>query len=173
MSQRFLILSLLLSLGLGSLSGCSQTFGTVGESNGKLKGKKSDQTVSKWDDCDIHFYDDLQEAQAVAQQEKKPLMLFFYAPNCIFSQQMLKETFRDDEVAKLSEQFICVSIDESRQRKMREEYDVKGTPTIQFMNPQGILLQRMTAKQNPRQLLLQMQITIESLAVRDRLAEVR
>jgi len=80
---------------------------------------------------------------------------------------MLKETFCDENVSKLSQNFVWVKIDESRHQKMCDEYDVKGTPTIQFMNPQGTLLQRLKAKKSPAQLILQMQIALESHATRE------
>jgi len=156
MNNRRYFTIFLLIFSLCALSGCIQTFGTVALPPESVEGEEA--TV---------FYDDFDEARTVAGQEKKPMLLFFYSPNCVFSQQMLKETFSDDEVTKLASQFVCVKIDESRQRKMCEEYDVKGTPTIQFMNPQGkVLLQRLTAKKSPNELLLQMQLAIESLAAR-------
>ena len=162
MSNRRYFTFFLVILGLCALPGCIQTFGTMVEPS---------QAASEGAEGEHHgvaFYDDFTEARAVAVQEKKPMILFFYSPNCVFSQRMLKETFHDENVVKLSQQFVCVKIDESRQRKMCEEYDVKGTPTIQFMNPQGILLQRLTAKKTSGEILLQMQIAIESLASRER-----
>ena len=161
MNNRHNLTIFLLILGLCALPGCIRTFGTDSD----VPQAVSESAEEK--QAEIAFYDDYNEARDVANQEKKPMLLFFYSPNCVFSQKMLKETFCDADVAKLAKQFVCVKIDESRQRKMCEEYDVKGTPTIQFMNPQGILLQRLTAKKTPNELLLQMQIAIESLAVRD------
>ena len=162
MSFRQYITIFLLILSLCVLPGCIQTFGTVAEpsvepNNASLEGKQSG----------IVFYDNFNEARSVAIQERKPMILFFYSLNCIFSQQMLEETLNDENVTRLSQQFVCVKIDESRQRKMCEEYDVKGTPTIQFINPQGILLQRLKAKKSPGELLPQMQIALESIAARE------
>lgn len=160
MNNRQYITFFLLILGFCALPGCIQSFGTDVQSptaSESVEGKQAG----------IAFFDDFDEARSIASQEKKPMLLFFYSPNCVFSQQMLKETFSDEGVTKLSRQFVCVKIDESRQRKICEEYDVKGTPTIQFTNPQGILLQRLTARKTPNQLLLQMQIAIESLAARN------
>jgi len=161
MNNRQYFTFFLLILAICILPGCIRTFGTVVEppeaTSEALEGKQH---------C-VAFYDDFNEARSVAVQEKKPMILFFYSPNCVFSRQMMQETFCDENVVKLSQQFVCVKIDESRQRKMCEEYDVKGTPTIQFVNPQGILLQRLTAKKSTSQLLLQMQIAIESLAARE------
>ena len=151
---------ILFILSLCALPGCIQTFGTV------VEPPQATSEVTEGEHPGVAFYDDFIEARAVAVQEKKPMILFFYSPNCVFSQQMMKETFCDENVVKLSQQFVCVKIDENRQRKMCEEYDVKGTPTIQFTNPQGILLQRLTAKKSSSQLLHQMQIAIESLATR-------
>ena len=166
MSLRLNASILILILSLCSLSGCIQSYGTVVEPQ-VVEGTDSNPLVSGWDQCGITFYNDFKTAQEAALKENKPMMLFFYAPNCIFSRQMLKETLHDQDVVKLSQQFICVRIDESRERKMCEEYDVKGTPTVQFMNPQGILLQRLTAKKSANQLILQMQVAIESLAARN------
>ena len=152
-------------LSLCTLPGCIQSFGTVVESP-MSDGMELNSSSLDWGRCGIEFHEDFNQARNVAVEEKKPMLLFFYSPNCVFSRQMLKETLCDEEITKLSRQFICVKINESRQREICEEYDVQGTPTIQFMNPQGILLQRLTAKRSPNQLLLQMQITIESLAAR-------
>ena len=160
MNNRRYFTFFLLILGLCALPGCIRTFGTV------IEPPEATSEAFGGEQPGIAFYDDFSEARSIAIQEKKPMILFFYSPNCIFSQQMMQETFCDENVVKLSQQFVCVKIDESRQRKMCEEYDVKGTPTIQFMNPQGILLQRLTAKKSTNQLLLQMQIAIESLAAR-------
>jgi len=161
MNHRRYFTFFLLILGLCALPGCIQTFGTV------VEPAQTAIETPEGKQPGVIFYDDFSEAQRIATQEKKPMFLFFYSPNCVFSQQMMKETFYDENVVKLSQRFVCVKIDESRQRKMCEEYDVKGTPTIQFMNPQGILLQRLTAKKTSSQLLHQMQIAIESLAARE------
>jgi len=162
MNHRRYFTFFLLILGLCALPGCIQTFGTVVEppeaASEAFEGKQPG----------VAFYDDFSEARSIAVQEKKPMILFFYSPNCVFSRQMMQETFCDENVVRLSQEFVCVKIDESRQRKMCEEYDVKGTPTIQFMNPQGILLQRLKAKKTSNEILLQMQIAIESLAARER-----
>ncbi|MCL2304486.1 MAG: thioredoxin family protein [Planctomycetaceae bacterium] len=166
MNHRRYFTFLLLILGLCVLPGCIQTFGTAVEPPQSASEEPGSVSAAE-NQVGILFYDDLNEARSLAAQEKKPMILFFYSPNCVFSQQMLQETFCDENVAKLSEQFVCVKIDESRQRKICEEYDVKGTPTVQFVNQQGILLQRLTAKKSPGQLLLQMQIALESIAARE------
>lgn len=112
----------------------------------------------------VEFYADYKLGREVAKEENKPVLLFFYTPFCDYSQKMMKETFSNEEVLKLSQEFICIKIDESRERKLCEELDVKGTPTIQFMTPRGTLLQRLIAQKSPNQLLVQMQVAIQSLA---------
>ncbi len=117
----------------------------------------------------VEFLSDYDSARETAKKENKPLLLFFYTPKCVYSRQMLNETFRNKEVLDFAKQFICLQIDESRSRELCEELDVNATPTIQFMTPDGTLLQRLTAKKTADQLLLQMHVAIQSLATSEKM----
>lgn len=154
-----------------SVSGCGEYALTPGFVYTKLGQKalleqKSVKSGKK--KAQIEFHEDYALACEKARKEGKPIMLFFYLPNCVFCQQMQQETFTDEDVIRLSQQFVCIKVHFSREEKLRAEYDVSGTPTIQFMNSQGILLQRISAKKSPNQLLVQMQVAIESLAARSK-----
>ncbi|MGL6226721.1 MAG: thioredoxin family protein [Thermoguttaceae bacterium] len=112
----------------------------------------------------VPFFTDYESGRKSAREKNKPILLFFYTPQCVYSRQMLDETFRNRDVLKLSEQFVCIQIDESQQRPLCEQFDVDATPTIQFMSSDGVLLQRLTAKKRPEQVLHQMNIAIQSVA---------
>lgn len=112
----------------------------------------------------VAFFTDYESGRKSAREKNKPVLLFFYTPQCVYSRQMLDETFRNRDVLKLSEQFVCIQIDESQQRQLCEEFDVNATPTVQFMTSDGVLLQRLTAKKRPEQVLHQMNIAIQSVA---------
>ena len=115
-------------------------------------------------DAGVEFCTDYATARENAKKENKPILMFFYGPNCTFSQQMRSVTFNNKDIKRLAEQFICVQVDEGSNLKLCTEFEVKGTPTIQFMTPQGTLLQRLTASQTSDHLLMQMQVVIQSLA---------
>lgn len=153
-----------------SLLGCTEYAGSSSlaakiRSENSLK-QKSEKEKKK---PHIEFFEDYALACENARKEEKPIMLFFYLPTCVYCQQMQEDTFTDEEVVRLSQQFVCIKIDVSREEKLREEYNVDVMPTVQFMNSQGILLQRISAKKTPNQILVQMQVAIESLAARTRM----
>lgn len=101
-----------------------------------------------------------------ARDENKPLLVYFMAKNCVFSRQMTRETLSDPTFRDFAQNFVCVQIDisEPSSEKLCEDLQIKGTPTIQFMSPSGVPLQRLTQPQPAKELVLQMQSVLYSLA---------
>ncbi len=81
---------------------------------------------------------------------------------------MLEETFSNEEIARLSRQFVCVEIDVDAENgeKLCEEFDVDVSPTIQFATSRGVLLQRLTRNQPASLLERQMEAALTSVAWR-------
>ncbi len=147
---------LLLSLLLAVASGCGR--------DGVVRPlAESDKTVAA-ETAAIPFRNDYLAARQAAREQGKPLLLFFFAPNCPFSTQMLDETFRDQAICRASDRFVCVRIDSSVETDLCREFHIKGFPTIQFMSPQGVMLKRITGKQSSSQLAVQMDAAIQSIA---------
>ena len=76
----------------------------------------------------------------LAQTEQKPLFVDFYADWCLPCKMMDKEVFNDPEVsAFFEENFINVKIDAERGQgpNLAVMYEIKGYPTLMFMNPEG------------------------------------
>lgn len=114
----------------------------------------------------VLFLSDFQEAVQTADREFKPLFVFFSLPNCVNSQKMAETTFRNDEVQRLAQRFVCVRVDASAESGLCERLKVDGFPTILFLSPQGVELQRLAGKQTPDQLAVQMHVAIQSTAAK-------
>jgi thioredoxin-related protein len=103
---------------------------------------------------ELTWQTDLQKAIAVAQKEKKPLMLFFTGSDwCGWCHKLQKEVFFQDPFKKWAkENVVLVEVDfpskngeafkrqtdEIRQQNnlLQQQFSVRGYPTVWFVNPE-------------------------------------
>ncbi len=104
-------------------------------------------------------------AQAVSQH--KPMLVFFTAPWCHFCHQMADEAFTHPQVVRLADRFVCILVDADREPEVCGQFEVTGYPTIQFISPRGVPLDRMMGKKSGRQLISAMQAALQNLSRRD------
>ena len=79
---------------------------------------------------------------------------------------MASEAFRDQRVVTLSESFVCVVVDADRERDICQRFRVKAYPTVQFVSPGGVPLNRLIGKQKHSRLIAQMQAALDAVAQR-------
>ena len=102
--------------------------------------------------------------QAVAQS--KPMLLFFTAEWCHFCHQMADEAFTHPQVVSLADHFVCVLVDADREPEVCRQFKVTGYPTIQFLSPRGVPLERIVGKKPGHQLMMAMQAALQNVARR-------
>ncbi len=101
-----------------------------------------------------------------AQSAGKPMLVFFTARWCGFCHQMQSEAFADDRVVRLSERFVCILVDADDEPGVCEEFQVQAFPTVQFLSPRGVPLNRVSGKTPGDALALQMQAALQATASR-------
>jgi thioredoxin-like negative regulator of GroEL len=114
----------------------------------------------------LRFTDSYERGFAEARREGKPLLLFFTAEWCHYCHQMADEAFTNPQVVSLSEKFVCVLVDADGSRDVCRQFHVSRFPTIQFLSPSGVLLNRFEGKLPVHKVTMEMQAALQSVARR-------
>jgi thiol:disulfide interchange protein DsbD len=92
-----------------------------------------------------------EEAITSAQAENKPVMLDFFAEWCAACHELEEKTFQTKEFKELAQHFKLVRFDATEDneqiQQVLKKYNVKGLPTVIFINRNGILLKELTFTQ--------------------------
>lgn len=110
----------------------------------------------------LQFVSGYASALAEARREGRPLLVFFSAPWCHYCQQMSNEAFTDPEVVKLSRHFTCVVVDADVDAELCARLRVRALPTVQFISPSGVPLNRLTGKKSAPDVIAQMRAVLEA-----------
>ena len=114
----------------------------------------------------VSFVHGYARGHEVAEQQGKPMLVFFTARWCNFCRQMAEETFTDTDVVRLADRFVAVLVDVEAEPEVCREFRVRGYPTVQFLSPQGVPLNRVVGRRPPDQLIPQMQAALGATASR-------
>ncbi|MDR1485432.1 MAG: thioredoxin family protein [Planctomycetaceae bacterium] len=108
----------------------------------------------------VTFLDNFANACESARIEGKPLIVFFTLSDNESCKRSF-ELFRNNEIRRLSQHFICVSVDGILSGAICELYRVNGFPTVLILDSEGKEIQRLTGKETKEQLSIQMHIAIQ------------
>jgi thiol:disulfide interchange protein len=115
----------------------------------------------------LPFVEGYQQGYARAAAESKPMLVFFTAEWCQFCHQMADEAFTHPQVVRLADQFVCILVDADHEPDVCRRFGVNGYPTIQFLSPRGVPLERIVGKKPGHQVMMAMQAALQNVARRD------
>ena len=151
-------LKLLIFFAISPLFGCGTERGPF-----LLSTMNQNETLkSDKEPAEVVFVDGFAEGMQIAMERGRPVLVFFMLPQCVNAQRMMKTTFSDKEIRELSQRFICILVDSSKNATLCEERNVKGFPMILLLSPQGTEIHRMSGFQNADELSVQMQVALQS-----------
>ena len=109
----------------------------------------------------VAFLTDFGQALEEARRSGKPLLVFFETDECLYCHQMLEETFHDEQVIRLAENFVCLRIEAGDAPEICKDFHIEAFPTVQFITPEGAHLHRVLGKKEPATLAVQMQAALQ------------
>jgi thiol:disulfide interchange protein DsbD len=84
----------------------------------------------------------------VSQAEGKPVLIDFSAEWCVACKELEHLTFSDARVITLSQRFVPVRVDATKQtadiQRLMKKYGIVGLPWVAFVTPDGTILQDLT-----------------------------
>lgn len=114
----------------------------------------------------LRFVEGYRQGYQRALREGRPMLVFFTAQWCHFCHQMAGEAFTNPQVVDLSQRFVCILVDADAEPDVCEQFGVRGYPTIQFLSPRGVPLNRIVGKKPGHQLVMAMQAALQNVARR-------
>jgi thiol-disulfide isomerase/thioredoxin len=112
----------------------------------------------------LRFVDGYERGYALAVSQSKPMLVFFTAEWCHFCHQMADEAFTHPQVVRLADQFVCILVDADLEPAVCQQHQVTGYPTIQFLSPRGVPLERIVGKKPGHQVMMAMQAALQHVA---------
>ena len=114
----------------------------------------------------LNFVHGYQAGYDQAMREGKPMLVFFTAEWCHYCHQMAEEAFTDQQVVNLSQNFVCVLVDQETEPEVGRQFRVAGWPTVLFLSPRGVALNRIVGKKPGHQVVMAMQAALQNIARR-------
>ncbi len=91
----------------------------------------------------MEFYTSLESGYASAKITGKPIFLYLHSKSCGWCKRFNDEVLTDDEVVStLKKEFISVAVEVNEQRKTASEFNIWGTPTMVFLDEEGVEFDR-------------------------------
>lgn len=97
----------------------------------------------------ISWNNDLEAALKEAKESQKPVMVDFHTKWCKWCKELDRNTYSDNRVNELSAYFICVKVDAEEYPTITDKYNIRGYPTVVFLNHNGSVDSRVMGYRTP------------------------
>jgi periplasmic divalent cation tolerance protein len=101
----------------------------------------------------IHWVRTLSEAKEKARKLKNPILAYFFLRDSDYCQKLEEGVLADSSVRAAAEEFVCVRIDAGKGADETRQLDVRGAPTILFLDGQGNEMSRVAGLVDKDELL--------------------
>jgi protein disulfide-isomerase len=167
-SCSLVLLALLAGCEVGTEPSSTAQNQASGPNAGQAAGSPADMSAggAKVARGNLKFVEGYQSGYQTALETGKPMLVFFTAEWCHFCHQMANEAFTHEQVVGLSERFVCILVDADAEPEVCQQFHVQGYPTIQFLSPRGVPLNRVVGKKPGHQLMMAMQAALQNVARR-------
>ena len=85
----------------------------------------------------IQWVKDYREGLSMARETGRPAMVFFTATWCASCKSLINNAFSNSRVARAANQLIPIYLDVDQNRKIAIDYNIRGVPTVFFLDSQG------------------------------------
>jgi len=116
------------------------------------------------EDRQLPFVKGFEAGYQQASKAGKPMLIFFTAEWCHYCHQMARETFGNQQVLGLADQFVCVLVDADAEPDVCKKFRIQFYPTVQFVSARGLPLNRLVGKKASSELTLAMRAALENVA---------
>ncbi|MCE8423885.1 MAG: thioredoxin family protein [Candidatus Methanoperedens sp.] len=124
-----LVLILIISFAYGTYTISLQDFKLSNNTNSYLAGMTWSRSLDK--------------SFQVAQQENKPVMIYFWAIWCQYCARFQSDTLGNPQIKSMLEKdFVLVAMDLDVDREVTQKYGVSYPPYVLFLDPKGNIIDR-------------------------------
>lgn len=93
--------------------------------------------------CSVEWYRDLKGAVILAEGLQKPIWVYWYIEDNPLCRKMEEEIFFSPEISDISQNFVCVKLDVSKDKDITLKYDINEIPAILIMDKSENIIDRM------------------------------
>ncbi len=94
------------------------------------------------------------DGMAKGKQSDKPILLYFHADWCTYCKKLKKTTFKNKAVLNyLAQNFVSISVDSDKNKKLSNQWHVTGLPTLWFLEPDGSKISKIPGYVNADQFI--------------------
>ena len=110
----------------------------------------------------IQFLTDHKQALQLAQEQQKPIIIYFTASWCGWCRKMTTSVFNTDAIKEHASNYIWLKVDIDDQPELANQYNIKGIPQTNIANSKGITLHELSGFRKSNELSAILKLNVNS-----------